>query len=78
MMSDLNLKNSASFCFTSTVNYVQCGPSMMDSVDLYPSKTPIDITIDILFYYSKIWTIDITFDNLADRYPFGLDDRYHF
>ena len=59
-------------------NDVQCGPSMMDSVDLYPSKPPIDITIDILFYYSKIWTIDITIDNLADRYPFGLDDRYHF
>ena len=60
---------------------------MMDSGDLYPSKPPIDITIDILFYYSKIWTIDITFDNLADRYPFGwtidiifdnLADRYPF
>ena len=52
---------------------------MMDSVDLYPSKPPIDITIDILFYYSKIWTIDITFDNLADRYPFdNLAVRYPF
>ena len=52
---------------------------MMDSVDLYPSKPPIDITIDILFYY-MMSMIDITLIT-ADRYPFLLydvDDRYHF
>ena len=56
---------------------------MMDSVDLYPSKPPIDITIDItidiLFYY-MMSMIDITLIT-TDRYPFLLydvDDRYHF
>ena len=36
---------------------------MMDSVDLYPSKPPIDIPIDILYYNSNLIlmsTIDIT------------------
>ena len=41
---------------------------MMDSVDLYPSKPAIDITIDILFY-SMMSMIDITL-MMADRYPF--------
>ena len=48
--------------------HIQCGPSMMDSVDLYPSKPAIDITIDILFY-SMMSMIDITL-MMADRYPF--------
>ena len=32
---------------------------MMDSVDLYPSKTAIDITIDILSYYIPEVEVDI-------------------
>ena len=51
-----------------TARHIQCGPSMMDSVDLYPSKPAIDITIDILFY-SMMSMIDITL-MMADRYPF--------
>ena len=49
-----NLSNFPLFPHLQILNLlinIQCGPSMMDSVDLYPSKPPIDITIDILFYY---------------------------
>ena len=61
---------------------------MMDSVDPYPSKPPIDITIDILFYYIPEvdipwfgqWLIYITIDILFYYIPevdipgLGLDN----
>ena len=44
---------------------------MMDSVDLYPSKPAIDITIDILFYYIRGTRGQImpSGDRYHDRYP---------